>query len=484
MASHSAGGRPRAAGFTRRAVIRSAATGAVLAGVGALGACGTGGPVPSTGDDGVDGGQEKTDENPFGVEQGTALDVVVFDGGYGTEYAEAHVEMYNQRWGPGARVTATAKIAATLQPRFADGTPPDVVDNSGPDAMPAARLVADDRLADLGPLLDAPTVDDPDVTIAEVLNPGVAESGEFDGVVRELNYVFSMWGLWHSSSLFEEKGWAPATTMDEFLVLCEDIAADGAMAPFTHSGVHTQYMTQVMCQQAVKHGGRDVLLKLDNLEPDAWTNESMVRVAKVWERVAKEGYIYPAAAEQDHLTSQADWLAGRAAMLPCGSWLENEMKGQIPDGFGMVVQPMPSLTASDAMPYQALGAGASEPFVLPAEAANRAGGFEYLRIMLGREGTRTFADLTGSLCAVKGAGEDLTDPSSALRSVAKASREAGEDMFEIRFMDWYADLKAAVRDATHNLLSGRMTSDQYSSTMQQAVDTVAQDSSVTKFKRV
>src|SRR5699024_6814756 len=320
MASHSAGVRPRAATFSRRAVIRSAATGAVLVGAGALGACGAGGPVPPSGGDDVDGGQEKTDENPFGVESGAALEVVVFAGGYGTEYAETHVEMYNRKWGPGARLTGTAKIAATLQPRFADGSPPGVVDNSGPDAMPAAELVADDRLADLAALLDAPTVDDPDVTVADVLNPGVAEAGEFDGVVRELNYVFSMWGLWHSSSLFEEKGWSPATTMDEFLVLCEEIAADGAMAPFTHSGVHTQYMTQVMCQQAVKHGGREVLLKLDNLEPDAWTNDSMVQVAQTWERVAKEGYINPAAAEQDHLTSQADWLAGRAAMIPCGSW--------------------------------------------------------------------------------------------------------------------------------------------------------------------
>ena len=44
-----------------------------------------------------------------------------------------------------------------------------------------------------------------------------------------------------------------------------------------------------------------------------------------------------------HTESQTAWLQGKAAFIPCGNWLENEMKGLIPDTFNMVFQPTPSL---------------------------------------------------------------------------------------------------------------------------------------------
>ena len=472
--------------FTRRTVIRSAATGAVLVGAAALGAC-------AAGDDGEEGGQPtggatggapQSDENPFGVEKGKALEVVIFDGGYGKDYGQAHVDLYNAKWGPdAAKMTATVKIASTLQPRFTSGNPPEVIDNSGADAMPTAQLVAQNQLADLGSLLDAPTVDDASVKVKDILIPGVVDAGSFEGTLRQLNYVFSMWGIWYSKPLFEKNNWEPAKTMDDFMALCEKIKSQGKMSPFIHTGVHTQYMTTIIAGQAVKHGGRDIMLKIDNLDPDAWTNDSVVAAAKAWEEVTKAGYIDPAAVGLDHTTSQAEWLNGKAAMIPCGSWLENEMKGKVPDGFDMVVQAVPSLTADDTMPFETLSAGAGEPFVVAEKSANKAGGLEYLRIMLGKDATSKFADLTGNLCAVKDAGASLKDPSTALQSVADAAAAAGDNMFEVRFMTWYADLKTAARDATRNLLTGKYTSEQYVSVMQDAVDKVAKDPKITKFKR-
>ncbi|MFW6598545.1 N-acetylglucosamine/diacetylchitobiose ABC transporter substrate-binding protein [Propionibacteriaceae bacterium Y2011] len=469
--------------LSRRTILRSAATGAVLLGSGALAACATGGAGGGTEPTEEGGGAEKSAENPFGVVEGTPMEVVIFDGGYGQEYGKAHVEMYNEMWGGGAKMTATVKIGSTLQPRFSSGEPPEVIDNSGADAMPVAQLVAQNQLADLQAVLDAPSIDDPNVKIGDLLLPGAKESGSFDGVMRQLGYVFSMWGIWYSKPLFEEKGWEPATTMDDFMALCEKIKSEGSMAPYIHTGVHSQYMANVLCQMAVKHGGNDVLLKIDNLEPDAWTNDSILAAAKAWEEVAAAGFILPAAVGMDHTTSQTEWLNGAAAMIPCGSWLENEMKGKVPDGFDMVVQALPSLTAEDAMPQGAISGGSGEPFILPTKAKNHAGGQEYLRVMLSNAGTSKFAELTGNLAAVKGAGDNLTDPSSALASVAEVSGAAGEDIFEVKFMTWYAALKTAATDATRNLMSGKMTADQYSATMQAAVDQVAKDPKVQKFER-
>ena len=172
------------------------------------------------------------------------------------------------------------------------------------------------------------------------------EKGSFDGTFHVLSYVFSMWGFWNSSSLFAEKGWEPAKTWDDFMALSDKIKSTG-LAPFIHTGVHTQYMAVVITTMAAQHGGPEILTKVDNLEPDGWTNDSMLASAKAWEDYKKAGYILKGSEGIDHTTSQTRWLLGEAAIIPVGSWLENEMKGKVPDGFDMVVTPFPSLTSSD-----------------------------------------------------------------------------------------------------------------------------------------
>ena len=104
--------------------------------------------------------------------------------------------------------------------------------------MPMATLAGQKQLADLKPLLEAPTMDDPNVKIADVLLPGAVEKGSFDGTFHVLSYVFSMWGFWNSSSLFSEKGWEPAKTWDDFMALSDKIKGTRAGAVHPHRRAH------------------------------------------------------------------------------------------------------------------------------------------------------------------------------------------------------------------------------------------------------
>ena len=73
-----------------------------------------------------------SDTNPFGVESGSTVDAVIFNGGYGIDYAEfAAKQVGLKQSGVTVKVTPTTKVAQTLQPRFVAGNPPDVIDNSG-----------------------------------------------------------------------------------------------------------------------------------------------------------------------------------------------------------------------------------------------------------------------------------------------------------------------------------------------------------------
>ncbi|MBA3529026.1 MAG: carbohydrate ABC transporter, N-acetylglucosamine/diacetylchitobiose-binding protein, partial [Propionibacteriaceae bacterium] len=449
---------------------------------GGLSACATGGGGNSA-SQAPAGNQDKSAENPLGVDKKAPLDYVIFNGGYGDEYGAEHVKLYNT-WAGGevAKMTSTVKIGSTLQPRFANGNPPDVLDNSGADAMPTATLVAQNQLADLKPLLDAPTVDDPGTKISDVLLPGAIEAGSYDGTFRQLGYVFSMWGFWYSSKLFKDKGWQPAKDWDGFMALSEKIKATG-LAPFIHTGVHTQYMATIIATMAAKHGGKDIVLNIDNLKPNGWTNDSMLAAAKAWEEYAKAGYILKDSVGIDHTTSQTQWLLGKAAMIPVGSWLENEMKGKVPSGFDMMVTPTPALSKDDKLPFETINGGSGEPFIVAEQGKNKLGGMQFLRIMLSKAGASKFAELTGSLAAVKGAGESLTNPSTALKSVADAAAAAGPNLIAFNYASWYAPLNDGQKDPVRALLVGKMSGDQFCSTMQKLSDDVAADPKIKKYTR-
>jgi N-acetylglucosamine transport system substrate-binding protein len=199
--------------------------------------------------------------------------------------------------------------------------------------------------------------------------------------------------------------------------------------------------------------------------------------------LVRNNWLLPGTGGLTHTESQQALLDGKVAFLPCGSWLENEMRKTIPAGTELTLMPMPDLTAKDALPYGTLRAEASEPFMVPAKAKNQAGGLEFLRIMLGKDASSTFARLTSSLSIVKGSADSVTT-STALASVNKAVAAAGTNLVTYRSVtDWYPTLRTEWEAAIGELMAGRLTADQWIDKVQAAADKVAADSSIEKFHR-
>ncbi|MFE6779179.1 carbohydrate ABC transporter, N-acetylglucosamine/diacetylchitobiose-binding protein, partial [Streptomyces sp. NPDC057676] len=109
----------------RRALIQHATVAGLLAvpPLAALSACATSG---GGGTQQVAEGR-KSAKNPLAVNESAGLDVVIFDGGFGDEYAKAaqaeYVKAYPETEGK-IKHAATQKIQAKLAPRFNGGTPP------------------------------------------------------------------------------------------------------------------------------------------------------------------------------------------------------------------------------------------------------------------------------------------------------------------------------------------------------------------------
>lgn len=470
---------PSGSEISRRQLIQRAAALAVLAGpaAGFLSAC-AGGGGSTTAQSGA-----KSATNPLGVATDAPLDVVIFDGGFGQEYAKYDINLYKKAFpSANAAFKATQKISDTLQPRFANGTPPDVIDDSGDNQIKPGTLVTSNALTDLAPLLDAASYDDPNVKVRDTLLPGVLDVGTYDGKVYLLNYGYTVYGIWYNAKVFREKNWTPPKTWDDFKTLAPQIKAAG-VAPWVHAGKYPYYMGVPIMDWIGKTGGNQVLIDIDNLKPNAWRVDAVKASLNAVLEMVHNGWVLPGAEGMTHIESQQAFLDGKAAFIPVGSWLENEMRKTTPAGTEMTLLPMPDLTAKDAQPYGTLRAEAGEPFIVPAKAKNVAGGLEFLRIMLSKDAAKNFAQATSSLSIVKGSADSVTG-STALTSVNKASAAAGTNLLHYRSVtDWYPTLINEWEAATGELMAGRFTADQWIDKVQAAADKVAADSSVQKYHR-
>ncbi|MBM7790610.1 N-acetylglucosamine/diacetylchitobiose ABC transporter substrate-binding protein [Tenggerimyces flavus] len=446
-----------------------------------LAACATGGaPAPQAPKVSSTNGDAK---NPFGVDPKAPLDVVIFKGGFSDDYAKFHESMYKKRY-PEASVkhTGIQDVATQMQPRFVGGNPPDVLDNSGM-PVPVATLASQGQLTDLAPLLAAPAWDTEGKTVGDTLLAGATSTLTFEGKALGINYAYNLGGIWYNGKLFREKGWEYPETWDGLMALGAE-TAKASIPLWTYQGQHPGYMLGVIMPMFQKHGGNEVMKHIDNLEDGAWQQESVRLVAEAMEEIKSRKFLLPGTASLTHIQAQAAWLKHKAAIIPCGSWLKNEMKSQVPADFEMQIAPTPSLSESDKIPFAAINNGPGEDFIIPAQAKNVPGGLEFLRIMMSVEGARQFAELTHTLTVVADAHSDQTsDPIIVSSNERLQAAKQVEPLENSMYPTWYPKLYEEASAATGVLLTGNLDAKGFVDRIQKYADKVKKDPKIKKFTR-
>jgi N-acetylglucosamine transport system substrate-binding protein len=470
--------------LSRRRVLRGIGVTAALAvpGASVLSACATSDSGSSNAGSGP--ANNNNAANPFGVKEDQALEVVIFKGGLGDAYAtDVHEPLYKKKY-PKAEIkhVATQQIAQTMQPRFASQTPPDMIANSGTNLMDNSALQSEGQLQDLTALFEAPSIDDPSKKVKDTLVSGTVDSGLLAGKPYQLNYVSTAYGLWYDKKMFDAKGWKPAKTWDEFKALCDKIKSAG-VNPFAYAGKNAPYyMYWMLLISAAKIGGNQVLVDIDNLADNAWKNDAILKSATAWAEIGKL-YMDKSYEGLMHTEAQLKQNQGQLALYPSGAWLENEQKKETPATFEYAMTPTPSVTSGDKLPFEAIRVAAGEAYIVPAKAKNVAGGLEYLRIMLSKEGAKGFTEKSGNLTVVKGASDGLT-LSPGNTSVAAVQKAAGDNIVtDNRLESWYKELETELRTQTNALMFGRSSAQQFCDTMQKKADATKADSSITKQHR-
>ncbi len=472
-------------GTRRRFLQQLAFAGVAASSAGFLAGCATGGDGDGNGS-AAEG--DVSNDNPLGIVEDGEVEIFIFDGGFGDEYAtEVHQPILKERW-PDLTIDhhAAVDIGGELQARFVAGDPPDFVNNSGDGQMDQTQLAADGQLYDLEPLLDAPSWDDPDVKVRDILLPGTVERGTLNGKFLVLNYAFTVFGLWYNKTLLDKNGWSVPTTWEEMLDVCEDIKSTG-VAPWVYQGVTApRYMNWPLLTMAAKKAGPEILVAVDNLEPGAWGHEAIRESAEAIWTLGQRGYFLPGVEGMEFRDAQGLWARGQAVFCPSGSWLENEEKDAIAEDatFELAMMPEPLLSGNSAMPLETVRASAGEPYLVPAKAKNPQGGMEYMRAMLSVDGARGFTESVTSLTAVLGAAEGVQIDASGLSSAKDALAAAGTNVVNWFYPNWYKTMEnPGIDQVTGALLRGDINPDQWVDQVEAVTATIREDDTIPKQTR-
>jgi N-acetylglucosamine transport system substrate-binding protein len=470
--------------FNRRDLVKRAAALGIVAvpAMGMLSACATGGGGGES-DNGAKSKGTTSAKNPLGVKNGAPVEAFIFKGGLGDQYAKDAEADYNKTYGVTVKHTGTQQVGPKLQPRFAGGNPPDLIDNSGSDHLDMNTLSSQGQLQDLTALLDAASLDDPNKKVRDLVYSSTLEKGKHKDAFDVLYYAFTVYGTWYSSKLLKDKGWEYPASFDDMIKLCAEIKKSG-MAPWTYPGKYPYYVHFNLFAQIAKIGGLDKWIAIDNLEPKAWTsNDAVKQVVEHYEELAAKGYFLEGSQGLTHIQSQTAWTRGKAAFIPNGSWVENEAAPTTPKDFGMSVGVLFDGGSGDKMPHGTVRAEPSEPFIVAKGGKNPTGGMELLRIMLSKKHAQNFATKVKSLTAVQGATDGM-QLSPGLSSAAEVVKAGGKNLLMVQLQEWYPKLTdEKLGGLTSQLLTGDMKAAEWIKKAQQFSDEFAKDDSVTKFHR-
>jgi len=459
----------------RRDFLRGSLAAAALAATGSsLAACATSGT--GTGAQSSAPAGQVSDTNPFGVQSGSTVDAVIFKGGYGIDYAEfAGKQVEAKQSGVTVKVTPTTKVAQTLQPRFVAGNPPDVIDNSGAGLIGINTIR--DQLAELNDVIEAKNYEG--TVIKDTLYPGVTEPGTFDGKFIVLNYALTVYALWYSASLFEQNGWNVPKTYDEMLALGKEAKGKGKYLLGWGKEAATYYQTMAI-GSAIKEGGDEVRLALENLKPGCWSLPPVQDVFNGLKKIIDAGYMKPGGSGTVFTAAQAQWSDAEDFILyPSGGWIENEMKDQTKSGFKMTGAPEPTVSSNSKLPWEALHSTAGEGYIDPSQGKNVGGGKEFLRAMLSKDAAVNFAKTKLSSTIVKGTVPADGFGSTALQSQIKMLEAAGSNIFSWQFVDLYG-MNTDQLVVWNSFLSGDADVAKLTKGLQDITDKVAKDDSIKK----
>lgn len=442
----------------------------------ALAGCGSNGSGPAASTAGSGGDAANVVQAPTGEGKVEGmLEIAAFDGGYKTDFYEQAAKEYAEK-NPGLeyKLDGDPRIWEKLRPRMVSGDTPDIMFPGW--GMDQWALIQDEQLMALDKALDSPAVGGIG-TWRDTFDPDILKTCQVGGRTYMLPLYVMVYGWWYDQEYWAKNGWTPPKTYSEFLALCEKIKAKG-VAPMAFQGQYPYYMIEGMLMPWIHSiGGSDALKAAQNLEPGAWKSEAVLKAAGMIAEMRDKGYFLEGSVGMSHTESQTQFLNGKAAMVPCGSWIESEMKQVTPPGVKLRFMKCPVVDGGKGDPTaQLIGV---EPWMVPVKAKNPNAAVGYYKYMTSLDKAKQFVVRKGTLMAIKGS-DQVTLPES-LKAPAEAVRNAKE-RYADQFRFWYPAMQKEIEGAMTSLLNKELTPEQFCDRCEAAAEKTRKDDGIPKYK--
>jgi len=148
-----------------------------------------------------------------------------------------------------------------------------------------------------------------------------------NGSIKNIPYQPMAYVTMYNKDLFNKAGIASSPkNWDEMLAACAKLKAIG-VAGIT---VDDAYMACLFGYTIDRLVGLDAAMAM--VKNNDFSSPAVLEFGKIWENMAKNGYIIPSAAANVWPSGQIqDFATGKAAMYLNGTWLPNEIKGNAPN---------------------------------------------------------------------------------------------------------------------------------------------------------
>lgn len=251
-------------------------------------------------------------------------------------------------------------------------------------------------------------------TVKEVLEDYTQDMCYLNDEYWALPQETSIGGLIYNETMFKENGWEVPTTTKELEDLCETIlkankkASDGTkIKPFVYCGSGNDgYWNTILNTWWLQCSGAEAVETFSKFEsPEVYKDEGRLKALELLQKFAfNTDYILPNTQSKDANTAQLDFLMGKAAMIPCGSWFETEMKGWIAElpkfDFKMMATPVASDANGNSIAKDKnvnyLWDGGSAVWFVPKAAANKENAKKWINFLASEESNSIWTQYTGA----------------------------------------------------------------------------------------
>jgi len=301
---------------------------------------------PATASASGSGKAEQTDdvypENGLPKSEKVTLKIGIDENGYGRAWVDYAIENFTKKFpNVSFEINASPVINDMIKTKIAANSDEDMFDIfPGAVNNQSIKLIEAGKYEPVDDLWERELPDAPGQKLKDMLVAGAYENHpRVQGKTYNLPVGGNTMGMFFDKKFFEENGWnMNPQTWDEFLQLMESIKAK-EVTPIVYAGVYPVYMYNMgfgpkRFEIAEINGTLDQALA--NFRKQALPKYAAPENVDAWNKMSelgKKGYIANGVAAINHTQSQMMVLQRKAALVPTGDWVGNEMKDSTPEGF-------------------------------------------------------------------------------------------------------------------------------------------------------